>query len=118
MLLTKYLVTIDLIFRHGFIGASNSYVRASHPPGPKVIARFLGQIDFGYFGRHYNLSIDLDCREERPDGRLHLFALLIDLMLQVLSVIDADCFETALFIQSEDDNTATFLVREGGQSVI
>lgn len=63
-----------------------------------------------YFRRDNDPSVDFSCREERSNLRFHLATLLSDLMLQILSIINANQIEVCLLIQSKYNNAALILI--------
>ena len=71
-----------------------------------------------YFGGADPVIIDLGQGEYCANRRLHLVALLCDLFLQVLRIVDTDYLKSGGFIYAEQQHAAAVLVGEAGQRII
>ena len=119
LVLAKRLVTVQLIVCHGQVRISNPNKRPLGSTSPLVIAGTLGQIKGRDLCRANPSARCPLCKgEDSSHRRLHLVALLSDLFLQVLWIVDPCHLVSRVFVDAEDQNSAPILVRETGQGII
>ena len=117
-MMAKRFVTVKLIVRHRKVCIAHADIGAFDTPSTAVIAGAFRQIYRRYLGGTDPVAIDLGQREYGANRRLHLVALLRDLFLQVLSIVDADYLKSGGFIYAEQQHAAAVLVGEAGQRII
>ena len=112
------LVAVQFQICHDKIGISHAEIRAGGTPFALVVAGPFGIIDGGDLSTaDGHTGIFHNC-EEGAHRRLHLIALLGDLFLQILSIINAHRCKTGLFVQTEQDGSAFVLIGKTGERVI
>src|SRR5450830_1386119 len=113
----KCLITVDFVFAHQLICFSSTDIGALNLSHSLIENWPCRNICTGDFSRNDGFAIDFANSEERADRRFHLFALLYNLVLQILNVVDAHRFKVLAFVQAKNNDTAAVLIGKTGQRV-
>lgn len=105
-------ITIYFVFCHRFITIPNTGIGPLQPSTSLIIARSVCQIYSGNFSRNKFFIFLLHNCNKRPYNRIHLQALLVNFLLNVLSIINTNFFIILFLINSKNNNATIILIRK------
>ena len=110
-------IAVNLVFGHPLVGIADANIRAFQPPASGIETRPLRHVHSRNFSGNEKFSVFFHNGEQGADHGGHLVALLRDLFLQVVGVIDPDCLKIAFLIDAEQNYPAAVLIGKAGQGI-